>query len=177
MEQILRLNLDKNRVKPVIQMIPHNETVKCLIDSGADIPVWCSTETLLKSQFEVKKLGYKTYIGGFGGKGDYHDVYSINKFILTDGKKMLIIHNLIVAFIPNQSFACDLILSASVFDKKIDYSINTRNNKRYIELRYDKEEYTVFAKYSIKTIDAVYVAATNDEVSREIENLNSKNQG
>lgn len=27
------------------------------------------------------------------------------------------------------------------------------NNKRYIKLRYDKE-YTVFAKYSMKTIDA-----------------------
>lgn len=165
MEQILQLNLDKNRVKPTIQIMPQNETVKCLIDSGADIPVWCSTETLLKSQFAVKKLDKKTYIGGFGGKGAYHDVYSIDKFVLTDGNKILTIRNLLVAFIPNISFACDLILSASVFDKKIDYSVNTINNRRYIELRYDKEEYVILAKYNRKAIDSVYVAATNNEIS------------
>lgn len=170
MEQILQLNLDKNRVKPTIRIMPQNEVVKCLIDSGADMPVWCSTEKLLKSQFTVKKLHEKTYIGGFGGKGAYHDVYSIDKFILTDGSNTLTIRNLLVAFIPNVSFACDLILSASVFDKKIDYSINTRNNQRYIELKYDQKEYVTLAKYNRGTIDSVYVAATSDEVLKKSEN-------
>ena len=164
MEQILRLNLDKNRAKPTIQIIPQNEVVKCLIDSGADIPVWCSTETLLKSQFKVKKLHEKTYIGGFGGKGAYHDVYSIDTFMLTDGDNILTIHNLLVAFIPNVSFACDLILSATVFYKKTDYAVNTRGNKRYIELKYDKGEYIALAKYNEGKIDSIYIAATSDEI-------------
>lgn len=172
MEQILRLNLDKNRVKPTIQIMPQNEVVKCLIDSGADIPVWCSTEILLKSQFTVKKLQEQTYIGGFGGKGAYHDVYSIDKFTLTDGNNTLTIHNLLVAFVPNVSFACDLILSATVFDKKIDYAINTRNNQRYIELRYDKKEYITLAKYNKGTIDSVYVATTSDEILEKSESTN-----
>lgn len=169
MEQILQLNLDKNRVKPIIQIMPKNEIVKCLIDSGADMPVWCSTETLLKSQFTVKKLDKKTYIGGFGGGGAYHDVYSIDKFTLMDGNNTLTIHNLLVAFIPNVNFACDLILSASVFDTKIDYSIYTRDSRRYIELRYDKEEYVTLAKYKMGTVDSVYIAATSDEINDEYE--------
>lgn len=47
---------------------------------------------------------------------------------------------------------------------KIDYSINTRNNQRYIELRYDKEEYVTLAKYNRGTIDSVYVTATSDKI-------------
>lgn len=172
MEHILKLDLDKNRVKPIIQITPKNEIVKCLIDSGADMPVWCSTEALLKSQFITKKLNRKTYIGGFGGGGAYHDVYSIDRFILADDNNTLAIYNLLVAFIPNVSFACDLILSASVFDKKIDYSICTRDSQRYIELRYDKEEYITLAKYKMETIDSVYIAATSDEIPKDSESGN-----
>lgn len=60
MEKTLKLELDRTREKPVFTLETRNsEQIRCLVDSGAAIPVWCGTELLLKSCFDVKKLNKK----------------------------------------------------------------------------------------------------------------------
>lgn len=56
---ITELELMKRELKPKI-WINANKMVKCLIDSGADTPVWCRSSELLVETFEgVEKTDLK----------------------------------------------------------------------------------------------------------------------
>lgn len=163
MEKTLRLELDRTREKPVFTLeTSGNEQIRCLVDSGAAIPVWCGTEKLLKTCYDVKKLDKRTWLSGFGGMGGYQDVYSIPSISLrgVDGK--LTIHNFIVILAPNKYIKCDIIFGSLVFNNKIDYAINTRNGNRHIELKYDKDVYTMFISDSADIIKNVYIASSNE---------------
>ncbi|MCM1089085.1 MAG: hypothetical protein NC419_13095 [Muribaculaceae bacterium] len=163
MEKTLQLELDRHREKPVFHLgIDGGEQIRCLLDSGAAIPVWCGTEKLLKKCFDVKKLNKRTWLSGFGGKGEYHDVYSIPSISLKGTEGTLTIHNFIVILAPNQNVKCDLIFGSLVFHNKIDYAINTRNNNRHIKLKYDKDVYTMFVKDSPDIVRNVYIASSDD---------------
>lgn len=156
------MELDRNREKPIFYLeISGSEQIRCLVDSGAAVPVWCGTEKLLKKCFNVKKLDKRTWLSGFGGGGGYHDVYSIPSILLKGENGTLAIHNFIVILAPNQNIKCDLIFGSLVFNNRIDYAINTRNNNRNIKLKYDKDVYTMFLKDSSDIIKNVYIASAD----------------
>ncbi len=168
MEKILQLELDRTREKPVFNLeISGKEQIRCLVDSGAAILVWCGTEELLKTCFNVKKLDKRTWLSGFGGKGGYQDVYSIPSISLRGVGEELIIHNFIVILAPNKYVKCDIIFGSLVFNNKIDYAINTRNGNRHIELKYDKDVYTMFIKDSTDIIKNVYIASSDEQLQPE----------
>lgn len=101
--------------------------------------------------------------------GGYQEVYSIPSISLTSADEKLTIYNFIVILAPNSYIKCDIILGSLVFNNKIDYAINTRNGNRHIELRYDKNEYTMFIKDSMELVKKVYIASTEE---KNIENEN-----
>lgn len=165
MEKTLQLNLDKSRIKPIFNLkIIGKVHIRCLVDSGAAIPVWCGTEKTLKTCFDVKKLNKRTWLSGFGGKGEYKDVYSIPSISLRGIGGELTIRNFIVILAPNESIKCDIIFGSLVFNNRIDYAINTRNGNRHIELKYDKDVYTMFIKDSTDIIRNAYMATTNEQL-------------
>lgn len=167
MEKTLQLELDRSREKPIFYLeISGKGQIRCLVDSGAAIPVWCGTEKMLKTCFSVKKLNKRTWLSGFGGKGEYRDVYSIPSISLRGVGGELTIRNFIVILAPNESIKCDIIFGSLVFNNKIDYAINTRNGNRHIELKYDKDAYTMFIKDSNDTIRNVYIASTAEQLQQ-----------
>lgn len=165
MEKTLQLELDRSREKPVFNMdISNKEQIRCLVDSGAAIPIWCGREELFRKCFDVKRLNKRTWLSGFGGKGGYKDVYSIPSISLRGVDGELTIRNFIVILAPNTYVKCDIIFGSLVFNNRIDYAINTRNGNRHIELKYDKDVYTMFIKDSADMIKNVYIATTNERL-------------
>ena len=84
MSKILSMQLSNKSTKPVFTTItPANKQIKCLFDTGADMPVWCGSEGLLKIVFpKVELMNKKFLLGGFGRKAEIVDVYKIPEFII-----------------------------------------------------------------------------------------------
>ena len=88
MSKILIMQLSNKRIKPIFTTItPANKQIKCLLDTGADMPVWCGSEGLLKIVFpKVELIDKKFLLGGFGRKAEMVDVYKISKFFIRNGE-------------------------------------------------------------------------------------------
>lgn len=77
MPRMLRFPLSKKFEKPVIEL-NITEPVKCLLDTGASMAVWCSTLDYFLQIFEyATKAENQTLLSGFGGNGEFVDVFKI----------------------------------------------------------------------------------------------------
>lgn len=127
----LKFNLQKRENTYGITIIKtklNNTALRCLIDTGARIPVWCSGEDELKAQFpQCVKMDAVFLLSGFGKEYEFATVYCIPNFILSDGKSKIYYHNMVVAVV-NRDFSFDMILSYSIFNK-MNVSINTFTNR------------------------------------------------
>ena len=76
MSKILIMQLSNKSIKPIFTTItPANKQIKCLLDTGADMPVWCGSEGLLKIVFpKVELIDKKFLLGGFGRKAEMVDI-------------------------------------------------------------------------------------------------------
>lgn len=143
MSKILCMQLSNKSAKPVFTTItPANKQIKCMLDTGADMPVWCGSEGLLKIVFpETEKADKKFLLSGFGRKPEVVDIYKIPEFFIKDEKGILTFQNLYIASSFGRNFGCDLILSATMF-KHMDYSIlNRKRNTSVLEIKYDRDLY------------------------------------
>ena len=70
MSKTLSLQLSNKSAKPVFTTkTPTDRQIKCMLDTGADMPVWCRSEGLLKIVFpKVKLIDKKFLLSGFGRK-------------------------------------------------------------------------------------------------------------
>lgn len=143
MSKILSLQLSNRSAKPIFTtMTSADRQIKCMLDTGADMPVWCGSEGLLKIVFpKVELVDKKFLLSGFGRKPEVADIYKIPEFIIRTEKDNLIFKNLFMASSFGRNFGCDLILSATMF-KHMDYSIlNRKKNSSVLEITYDRDVY------------------------------------
>ena len=57
MSKTLSLQLSNKSAKPVFTVITSaDRQMKCMLDTGADMPVWCGSEGLLKIVFPKAEL-------------------------------------------------------------------------------------------------------------------------
>ena len=57
MSKILSMQLSDKSTKPIFTTTtPADKKIKCLLDTGADMPVWCGSEGLLKVVFPKSEL-------------------------------------------------------------------------------------------------------------------------
>ena len=99
--------------------IIHNKeslkNIDILVDTGAFIPVWCSSFDLLRSLYSnIYFSGYITEISGFGQGKDYAPLYIIPEFVLSDGVSSVTYSNLPVAVIQ-KNLKFEMILSYTMF--------------------------------------------------------------
>lgn len=143
MSKILSMQLSNKSAKPVFTTItPADKQIKCMLDTGADMPVWCGSEGLLKMVFpETEKADKKFLLSGFGRKPEVVDIYKIPEFFIKNAEGILTFQNLYMASSFGRNFGCDLILSATMF-KHMDYSIlNRKRTASILEIRYDRDIY------------------------------------
>lgn len=143
MSKTLSLQLSNKSAKPVFTTkTPTDRQIKCMLDTGADMPVWCGSEGLLKIVFpKVQLIDKKFLLSGFGRKPEMVGIYKIPEFMIKAEDESLTFQNLYMASSFGRNFGCDLILSATMFSH-MDYSIlNRKKETSVLEITYDRDVY------------------------------------
>lgn len=111
--------------RPLIYIDSVLGTLKCLIDTGADTPVFYMGETVLKALYPDAYYKKDIKIAGFGGNGLLHPLWCIPKFEFSNGKNKIIINNLYIALVNAKNPKFDILLSITVFSRvSIELSMN-----------------------------------------------------
>jgi hypothetical protein len=139
--------------KPIIKNIDGELNPLCLIDTGANTPVWCRGEADLKEYYpDCVKENSVFIISGFGTGIEIADVYKIPDFVLSDGKNKIYYKDLLIAVI-NRDFSFHMIISYTMLNK-MNISIETFENKDnthtiapILNLNSLSEFYTIRPKY------------------------------
>jgi hypothetical protein len=108
---------------PIIRNLTDNRTI-CLVDTGANMPVWCTGENTFKQCYEdASQLQGISILKGFGKGYEICNVYSIPNFKLSDGNNTIIYKNLPIAVL-SRDYAFELIISNTMINH-LNFSINT----------------------------------------------------
>lgn len=166
--EIVTINLIRGRTSPVFRIFADDKVVLCMLDTGANIPVWCAGIDLLREMYlncyRLEKNGevIAFNLKGFGGKGELAEVYCIPVFRLYNLEflNLLVVINPIV-----QNYGCHLILSYTLFTKT-DYSIiNSREDSPILEIQTNSNVYYCSPRYWVQDtryITDVYCFVQND---------------
>lgn len=165
----MKKNLDNTKSRPAIYIEAKGTSVKCLIDTGADTPVWTSGEELLLKAFPAAELQKDLYfdLGGFGRENEEVPVYKIKEFIIKSDydDEYIVFKNLIIACCVRNSISYPLILSATMF-KHINYAvINFGKNAHLFKMSYTKREYEIrpiFKNGKSNILDKIYSFVQDD---------------
>lgn len=130
---IVEVNLDKKSKRPVIEIDTGYDNIKCLIDTGAMLPVWCDSEQALLDAFPYahQKNDLVTTITGFGGSGvGFSEIWEIPKLELRDrfNSNTLTFSRIPIAVLPREGYPFEMILNAALFDK-VDYGFINSDGK------------------------------------------------
>lgn len=162
MAYLLKKNLDNKSDRPIIYTdVANDMIIKCLIDTGADTPVWTSGETLFLKAFPDAELiaDILFELGGFGKESELVPVYKIPKFTLKSDydNNIIVFNNLLVACYVKNSISTPLILSATMF-KHTNYSIiNVGEDIPMLTINYNKNEYEIGMRFKNKNkLDKIY---------------------
>ena len=124
---------DKKRPAFYLPVFMH---LKCLIDSGALISVWCNSVGVLKACYpNAAKTNYYTTVSGFGGVSyKVREIWKIPEFDIQDdnGVDKYVVHNLLVAIVDDsqiQSF--NMVLCSTVFRGSICTIYDLPKDKHY----------------------------------------------
>ena len=78
MDRLVEVDIMQKAARPFFDMDTGDSIIRCLVDTGAEIPVWCFDADLLKSVFpDCEPTAFATFISGFGKGRTYADIYKI----------------------------------------------------------------------------------------------------
>ncbi|MBQ7678378.1 MAG: hypothetical protein IJT34_00820 [Butyrivibrio sp.] len=158
----LTLRILKGYARPVVSL---KGGLTCLIDSGADTPVWTKgAERLCRFYNAEKVMGKKFLLSGFGNGYEIIDVYKVSDVDLigvdkngTEDKITFI--NLIVGCTTRPSMIADLILPNTAFSHMNLILRNLDVQYPIVEVEHDKTDYYVNPIYRAdddRFVDRVY---------------------
>ncbi|MBR1742616.1 MAG: hypothetical protein IJ733_12275 [Lachnospiraceae bacterium] len=154
MVKLLTFKMLSGYTRPVVSIA---KDVTCLIDTGADTPVWTQGRETLNDVFEAERVeGKKFILSGFGKEPEIVDVYNISNVVLNDNNgERLIFKNMTVACTIRPNMVAHLILPATAFSH-MNYTIrNVGVESPVIEIECSKDVYFVNPVYS--TLDDKFV--------------------
>ena len=135
--------------------------ITCLIDTGADTPVWTQGGETLMDTFKAQKIPDKVFLlSGFGKQPEVVDAYNISDLTISDGNgNHIVFRNLTVACTERPNMVAFLIMPATALTHT-NYTVrNIDIEKPVIEIEYKKEEFYVNPIYnpdSKQYIERVY---------------------
>jgi hypothetical protein len=124
--------------------------VRCLVDTGADTPVFVDGEEELKSMFpSAEKIQDKYFrLSGFGKYEENVPVYRIPIFEIESDlfgiKSKLIFKDLIIACCDKTGFRVSMILSATLFSALNMFIYNIDVEQKQIEFKYKTNIFKCF---------------------------------
>lgn len=156
------LNITLDSPRPIFKAFINGTAMKCMLDTGADMPVFCKGTKLFKEL--AKGMGEtsefkESSIGGFGKADESTILWHINDFILSDRHSHIVYKGLKIAVLNKPNIPCDMILSASMF-MKMKYTIDCSSKKHTLTIIADKDTYGV-GFYNKK--ETVYIFSESDK--------------
>ena len=133
-----RFLLSKNKIKPTVTI---DNQLLCMIDTGAEFPVWCHEETLLKEQYPEAAACGATWISGFGGKGSPVKVFQIPDFKFGS----FTYTRLLVAVCPEIYLGVDFVFAITMFTK-MNITLKYAQQPGMIEFESDRDTFGFGAK-------------------------------
>lgn len=155
----LDIKLDSPR--PIFNAYINDISFRCMLDTGADIPVFCKG-TAIFEEFIKKMAGVSKFkniaVGGFGRINESVMLWNMDVFTLSDRKASIQYIGMKMAVMDKPNIPCDMILSASMF-MKMKYTIDCSSKKHRLTIRADKGIYGV-GYYDEK--ETIYIFSNND---------------
>ena len=149
---VLNYELEWDSSKPRIIMPSYPDLV-FLVDTGADMPVWCNGKEEFLDVFpDASPVKYKFLLSGFGTGLEIAEAFTISEFKLSDGNSEIIYQNMTVAITNRPAINVSFILSASMF-RHMDVEIKRRESIMHpvISISSDKAAVVMFYKRKILT--------------------------
>lgn len=85
MAKTLNIRLSRRKTKPVFELTINGEIVRCMLDTGADMPVWCGSQEMFHKAFPNARVDSHFYeLGGFGKGSENVNVYEVKNFAIYD---------------------------------------------------------------------------------------------
>ena len=159
------LNVKLDSPRPIFKAYINQIPFRCMLDTGADIPVFCKG-ALLFEKFAEKMDGVSPFkmltVGGFGKTVEQAMLWNIDRFLLSDKECNIEYRGMKVAVMDKPSIPCDMILSASMF-MKMKYTIDCFSRRHLLTIEADRKVYGV-GFYDKK--ETIYIFLTEHEVIR-----------
>ena len=153
MASLLTLEILLGYTRPVFSL---KDNITCLIDSGADTPVWTQGEDRLKDVFEVEKIeGKKFLLSGFGVGYEIVDVYRVNNLELIGEGDSVVFKSITVACTSRPTMVADLILPNTAFNHMNLTLRNLDVDYPVVEIEHKKKDYFVNPIFS--SIDEAFL--------------------
>ena len=143
----LRKKLSNKADRPVFDITVQNgdKKVRCLFDTGADIPVFTLGSEMLMMYFPDAVLCEDFYadISGFGKSEEQALIYNIPNFIIQSDidQDCIQFNNLFVACIEKANIKYPFILSATMFKHMNYYVDNLREGDKRLTVYHTRATY------------------------------------
>ena len=162
----------EKRDKPIIYVKNKNNIkTACLIDTGANTPVWVLGENYLKYRYpEARKSGKKSILNGIGEKPVMNvPVWIIPEFILEDSEgNYLVYKDLYVCVIDSDKFSFDMIIPLTMINR-MDFSFTYTKSANYALFKISTEKrdfYTrpVYIEGNAKYLNKIQVFVQDEDL-------------
>lgn len=157
---VFPLNITLYSPRPIFKAYINGIPFKCMLDTGADIPVFCKGTELFKEivkEMEGVSEFKDSLIGGFGKTDESTMLWNIDNFVLSDKTSSIAYREMKIAVIHKPKIPCDMILSASMF-MKMKCQLDCLSEKHALTIIADREIYGV-GYYNKK--ETIYIFAEN----------------
>ena len=125
--------------------------ISCMIDTGANVPIWFMGENFLKLRFPSAHLTDKlTIIHGLG-KEPLLDVpvWNIPEFVMTDdnGEK-IIFHDLLIPIIKASRYSFNMLIPLTMLNRtKFSFDYKLSSNFGYFTIETEKDNFFIRPVY------------------------------
>lgn len=157
--------------KAILKIISADDgVVMCLVDTGANTPVWFMGENFLKKRYpESYKTDKHTIIRGLG-ENPLTDVpvWIIPKFIIEDDEgKSIVFHNLYVPVVEISEYSFNMIIPLTMLNRTVfTFDYVTSANRAFLRVETEKDSFytrPIYAKNHPQYLNKIQVFYQDEE--------------
>lgn len=170
MKRILSFEINRDDKAIIVVQGENESNIICMIDTGANLPIYFGDENLLKYAYpEAKKTGDLTFVFGLG-KNPHEDVpiWKIPEFEIKDSEgNDIVYHDLLVAVIPDAKASFDLIIPLTMINRmQFSFDYNSSTTHGSFTIKADRKDFYVrpiYAKNHPQYLNKIQVFYQDEE--------------
>ena len=150
-EKVLKFQIEKNDKAVLYFNSENGKEISCMIDTGANVPIWFMGEDFLKKKYpSAVKTDKITVIHGLGENPLWDvPVWQIPEFILTDDEgETLLFHDLLLPVIEAEQFSFNMLLPLTMLNRtRFTFDYRSSAGYGYFTIEADKQDFYIHPVY------------------------------